>query len=93
VSYKKINEFVTHKRDLKNTNGRQHFFVCEDLTPLQYKLLKYVQKSCSDTFISCYTRNGNIKATEIWVTITSPDDLFKHRIDDNYKQMGCGKIT
>jgi len=58
VSYKKRNEFLTNKRDLKNTEGRQHVFVCEDLTPLRYKLLKYMQKSCSDTdtFTSCYSR-------------------------------------
>ena len=62
VSYKKRNEFLTNKRELKNIEGRQRVFVCEDLTPLRYKLLKYMQKSCSDTFTSCYTRNGNIKA-------------------------------
>ena len=71
VSYKKRNEFLTNKRELKNIEGRQHVFVCEDLTPLRYKLLKYMQKSCSHTFTSCYTRNGNIKAklktTEKWV--------------------------
>jgi len=43
-----------------------------------------MQKSCSDTFTSCYPRNGNIKAklktSEKWVTITLPDDLFKHGI-------------
>jgi len=26
------------------------------------------------------------------VTGTSPDDLFKHGIDIDYKQMGCGKM-
>jgi len=97
VSYKKGNEFLTNKRDLKNIEGRQHHvFVCEYLTPLRYKLLKYVQQSCSDTFTFCYTRNGNIKAklmtSQKWVTVTSPDDLFKHGIDVDHKQMGCGKI-
>jgi len=96
VSYKKRNEFLTNKRELKNIEGRQHVFVCEDLTPLRYKLLKYMQKSCSHTFTSCYTRNGNIKAklntSEKWVTVTSPDDLFKHGSDVDYKQMGCEKI-
>ena len=96
VSYKKRNEFLTKKRVLKNIEGREHVFGCEDLTPLRYKLLKYMQKSCSDKFTSCYTRNGNIKAklktSEKWVTVTSPDDLFKHGIDVNYKQMGCGEI-
>jgi len=96
VSYKKRNEFLTNKRELKNIEGRQHVFVCEGLTPLRYKLLKYMQKSCSDTFTSCCTRNGNIKAklktSEKLVTVTSPDDLFKHGIDVDYKQMGCGKI-
>jgi len=96
VSYKKRNEFLTNQRELKNIEGRQHIFVCEDLIPLMYKLLKYMQKFCSDTFTSCYTRNGNIKAklktSEKWVTVTSPDDFFKHGIDVDYKQMGCGKI-
>ena len=34
VSYKKRNELLTNKRELKNTERRQHVFVCEDLTPL-----------------------------------------------------------
>ena len=42
VSYKNRNEFLTNKRELKNIEGRQHVFVCEDLTPLRYKLLKEV---------------------------------------------------
>jgi len=71
-------------------------FVCEDLTPLRYKLLEYAQKSCSDTFSSCYTRNGSIKTKlktiEKWVTNTSPDDLFIHGIDIDVKQMGCEKL-
>jgi len=96
LSYKKRNEFLTNKRDLRNIEGKQHVFVCEDLTPLRCKLLKYMQNSCSDTFISCCTRNGNIKAklktSEKWITVTSPDDLFKHGIDVDYKQMGCDKI-
>ena len=97
MSYKKRNELFTNKRELKNIEGRHHHvFVCEDLTPLRYKLLKYMQKSCSDTFTSCSTRNGNIKAklktSEKWVTVTSPDDLFKHGIDVDYKKMGCGEI-
>ena len=88
VSYKKRNEFLTNKRELKNIEGRQHVFVCEGLIPLRYKLLKYMQKSCSDTFTSCYTWNGNIKAklktTDKWVTVTSPDDLIKHGIDVDF---------
>jgi len=56
-----------------------------------------MQKFCPDTFTSCYTRNANIKAklktSEKWVTVTLPDDLFKHGIDIDYKQMGCGKTT
>ena len=80
VSYKKRNEFLTNKRDLKNIEGRQHVFICEDLTPLRYKLLQYMQKSCSDTgFLSCYTWNGNIKAklktSQKRITVNSPDDL------------------
>jgi len=55
-----------------------------------------MQKSCSDTFTFCYTRNGNIKAklktSEKWVNVTSPDDFFMNGIDFDYKQMDCGKI-
>jgi len=95
VSYKKRNEFLTKKRELKNIKGRQHVFVYEDLTPLRYNLLKYMQKSCSDTFTSCYTRNGNIKAklktSEKWVTVTSSDDLFKHGIDVDFKRWAVAK--
>jgi len=43
VSYKKKNEFLTNKRDLKNIKGRQHVFICENLTPPWHKLLKYRQ--------------------------------------------------
>jgi len=42
VSYKKRNKFLTNKREFKNIEGRQHVFVCEDLTTLRYKLLKLV---------------------------------------------------
>jgi len=62
VSCKKRNVFFTNERDLKNIDGKQHVLVCEDLTPLRYKLLTYMQKSCYDTFGSCCTRNGSIKA-------------------------------
>jgi len=55
-----------------------------------------MHKSYSDTFTSCYTQNGNIKAklktSEKWVTVTSPDDLLKQGIDVDYKRIGCGKI-
>ena len=61
VSYKKRDELLPNKRNLKNFEGRQHVFASENLTPLRYKLLKYMQKSCYDIYISCYTRNGNIK--------------------------------
>ena len=55
-------EEKTNKRELKYIEGRQHVFVCEDLTPLRYKLLKYMQKSCSHTFnrithITFYTQS------------------------------------
>ena len=82
--------------DLINIEGRRNVFVCEDLTHLRYKLMKYMQKFCSDTFNSCYTRNGNIKAklktTEKRLTITSSNDLFKHGIYADFKQTGCSKI-
>jgi len=57
VSYKKRNEFLANKQILKNSEDRHHVLVYKDLTPLRYKFLKYMQKFCSDTFISCYTRS------------------------------------
>jgi len=52
-----------------------------------------MHKSCSDTFTSCYTRNGNIKVklktSKKLVTVTSPGDLFKHGIGVDYEQMVC----
>jgi len=71
VSYKKRNEFLTNKWDLKNIEGKQHVFVCEDLIPPMYKLLKFMKKSCSDTF--------SLPTPEL-ARYTSPDDLFKHGI-------------
>ena len=39
-----------------------------------------------------YLKHLKIKTSEKWVTVISPDDLFKHGIDVDNKQMGCGKI-
>jgi len=38
VSYKKRNEFLSKKRDLKNIEGRQNVFVSDDLTSQRCKL-------------------------------------------------------
>jgi len=35
---------------------------------------------------------AKLKTTETWVAVTSPDDLFKHGIDVDFKQIGCDKI-
>jgi len=35
---------------------------------------------------------AKLKTTDKWVTVTSPDDLFKHGIDVDFKQMYCDKI-
>jgi len=69
---KKETIFLKKLLDLKNIDVRQHVFVCEDLTPLRYKLLRYMQKSCYDTFTSCYTRNGNIKLSSKHLKNGSP---------------------
>jgi len=42
--------FLLKKGISKISKEDSHVFVCEDLTPLRYNLLKYMQKSCSDTF-------------------------------------------
>ena len=48
-----------------------------------------MKKKCDRLFVNVHTRDGNIKAQlqnaqdkdDDWITITSPDDLFKHGID------------
>jgi len=50
-----------------------------------------MEKSCTDTLISYYTRNRNIKiklknTTGKSVTIASPDDLFKHGNDIDHNR-------
>ena len=76
------------KADIKSFFAR---ISLRDPTPLRNELLKYTQKSCSDTLASCYTWNGDLKAelqtTEKWIAVTSPYDFFKHLIDIDYKQI------
>jgi len=33
-----------------------------------------------------------LKTSEKWGNVTSPDDLLKHGIDFDYKQMDCAKM-
>jgi len=35
---------------------------------------------------------AKLNTSEKWVAVASPDDLFKHGISVDYKQMGCGEI-
>jgi len=48
------------QKESLNIEWRQHVFVCEDLNPLLYTLLKYMKKSFSDIRTCCFTRIGKI---------------------------------
>jgi len=87
VTYKKRNEFLANKRNLKNIEGRQHAFACEHLAPLRAKTLFWY------IYVLLHPKWQYIllKTTKKLITLTSPDDLFKHGIDIDYKEMGCGK--
>ena len=73
---------------------RQILYLCSNilrcLCIVLYSSLLHVQKSCSDTLLSC-THHGNIqtelRVTDKGVTLTSPDNLFKHGIEVGSKQM------
>ena len=48
MSYKKRNEFMYSKSNLKGTTKFKETFVLEDLTPPRAKLFNYVKKECND---------------------------------------------
>lgn len=107
TSYKKRNEFLYEKSNLKNCENLGSAFITEDLTPLRSKLLRYVKNECEDQFVLCHTINGKIRMKKSavkngqminshekdpgigkWITINSPDDLFKIGIDINFDKLG-----
>lgn len=70
-----------------NIKKFENAFVVEDLTPLRSKLLWYAKKRCNNRFSKCHTKDGKILAQTSackpheWVTLSTPDDFFKHGID------------
>jgi len=61
VSYKKRNQFLKAKSNLKEIENLSDAFITEDLTPLRAKLLHYMKTECSEKFVSIHTINGNIR--------------------------------
>ena len=98
--YAQRQEFITKKRNLqanakeKNCEQFANAFIAEDLTPLRSKLLWYCKKQSNKKLMNCHTRDGIIHAQfaedEKWITVSSPDDLFKHGIDVNIGVMNKG---
>ena len=64
VSFKKRNEFLFAKAELKNKANFRDAFITEDLTQLRYKLLKYVKNNCDNRFVMCHSHNGKIRMKE-----------------------------
>ena len=50
ISYKKRNELLHAKKNLKGSKNYPKAFLTEDLTPLRSKLLNYVKYECNDKF-------------------------------------------
>lgn len=105
-AYKKRNELLHAKINLKKTEKYKNVFIYEHLTPLRSKLLRYCKQECEGKFVQCHTINGRIRfkksavkeglplddnrkdaGTGNWITITSPDELFKVGIDVNYDKL------
>ena len=86
--YKLRQKIIMSKRHLKSHTSFHSSFITENLTPFRSKLLWYVKKKCDGRFVNVHTRDSNIKAQlnnakdkdDDWITITSPDDLFKYDI-------------
>ena len=106
TSYKKRNEIIHAKRNLKKSEAYKNSFISEDLTPLRAKLLNYCKNECDKKFVLCHTINGKIRfkksavkeglpldedgkdtGTGDWITVTSPDDLFKAGIDVDFEKI------
>ena len=49
---------------LKEAPYYENVYIAEDLTPLQARLLNYVEEECDCRFIKCHTINGNIRVME-----------------------------
>ena len=64
VSFKKRNEFMFTKAELKKSENFHNCFITEDLTQLRYKLLNYVKNNCNSRFFMCSSYNGKIRMKE-----------------------------
>ena len=61
LSYKKRNEFLFSKSNLKDKPLYKDAFITEDLTPLRSKLLRYIKAECDDAFVLVHSMNGKIR--------------------------------
>ena len=61
VSFKKRNEFLFAKAELKNSANFRDAFITEDLKQLRHKLLNYVKNNCDNRFVMCHSHNGKIR--------------------------------
>ena len=64
VSFKKRNEFLFTKAEIKNKANFRDAFITEDLTQLRFKLLNYVKNNCDNRFVMCHSHNGKIRMKE-----------------------------
>ena len=60
MCYKKRSQFLSSKKELKDSVSFSKVFVAEDLTSLRAKLLRYIIKECYYQFEQIHTKNGLI---------------------------------
>ena len=61
TSFKKRQEFIKSKSQLKGNKKYPKIFITEDLTQLRAKLFNYVRETCKDKYVHFHTLNGKIR--------------------------------
>ena len=76
--YKKGNEFLQGRLNLKNTNEFKGVFIAEYLTPIRAKLLRHLKFDCDNKFAQILTINGNSRFKKYAIKEgLPPDDQFR----------------
>ena len=101
MCYKKLSQFISSKKKLKDRARFSNVYVAEDLISLRAKLLRYVKNECNNQFEQIHTKSGStlIKISAEtdesqpnerkgkWIKIDSPDDLYRYSIDIDFKKL------
>ena len=87
-------QYITRRKELKNSEHFKDVFISEDLTKLRFKLFQLVRKL--DIVKNAFTRDGKIHGvlkSGAKFMIESPDDLFKIGVDEiDNKALGLAEL-